>query len=201
MIVLTIDQQGSRRGPDQVPAFLAAMATRLGQHDLVRPFERTVGDEVQAVLEDPWIAIDTALILLRWGGWSVGIGSGPVDVPLPASTREGSGTAFILAREAVERAKSRARPVPLAVGGANQERGTECDALLTLIGSVIVRRSRAGWAVTDALQERPGMTQDEVAERLGISQQAVSQRLRAALWTEEQAVRPLAARLLQEAGQ
>jgi len=39
-------------------------------------------------------------------------------------------------------------------------------------------------------------TQEEVAARLGITQQAVSQRLRTALWSEELAARPAAARLL-----
>ena len=47
VVVLTVDQDGSREGTDQVPAALealAAVATRL-------PFERTVGDELQGVLD------------------------------------------------------------------------------------------------------------------------------------------------------
>jgi hypothetical protein len=41
---------------------------------------------------------------------------------------------------------------------------------------------------------------EEAAAALGISQQAVSARLRAALWAEEVAARPAAARLLRLAG-
>lgn len=201
MFVLTIDQRGSRREGDRVAGLLAELAVRLsdGAPGVVRPFERTVGDEVQAVLADPSLVVDLALHLLRLGRWSVGIGAGPVDEPLPASTRAGSGAAFVRARTAVERAKSRARPVPLAVVDGSPDGGQAAEAVLTLLGAVLVRRSAAGWAVVDALTE-PGVgaTQDDVARRLGVTQQAVSQRLRAAMWAEEVAARPVAARLLVE---
>lgn len=201
MLVLTVDQRGSRREGDRVAGLLATIADRVrpGAPGVVRPFERTVGDEVQAVLDDAALAVDVALHLLRLGRWSVGVGAGPVDEPLPDSARAGSGVAFVRARAAVERAKSRARPVPLAVvaGGADDGRGSE--AVLTLLGSVLTRRTDAGWAVVDALADLGvGATQEDVARHLGVTQQAVSQRLRAALWAEEIAVRPVAARLLAE---
>lgn len=200
MFVLTIDQRGSRREGDRVPGLLAELAGRLpdGAPGVVRPFERTVGDEVQAVLADPDLVVDLALHLLRLGRWSVGIGAGPVDEPLPASTRAGSGAAFVRARTAVERAKSRARPVPLAVVAGSPDSGQAAEAVLTLLGAVLLRRSAAGWAVVDALEPGVGATQDDVARRLGVTQQAVSQRLRAAMWAEEVAARPVAARLLVE---
>ena len=201
MLVLTVDQRGSRREGDRVDELLAALADRVrpGGRGVVRAFERTVGDEVQAVLDDPGLGVEVALHLLRLGRWSVGVGVGPVDEPLPASARAGSGAAFVRARTAVERAKSRARPVPLAVVTGGPDEGKGSEAVLTLLGSVLERRTVAGWAVVDALAALGvGATQEDVARHLGVTQQAVSQRLRAALWAEEIAVRPVAARLLAE---
>lgn len=201
MFVLTIDQQASRTVGDRVEALLDDLQAWAPERDalLVRPFERTVGDEVQGVLDDPDLVVDLALRLVRTGGWSVGIGLGAVDEPLPASTRAGSGPAFVHARAAVERAKTRTRPVPLAVEGAVGSRAADAEAVLTLIGALTIRRSTAGWAVVDALTADGGPgTQDAVAARLGITQQAVSQRLRTAMWAEEVAARPVVARLLQE---
>lgn len=205
MLVLTIDQQGSRRVGDRVEellsAFAALPAAAPGAPGVVRPFERTVGDEVQAVLDDADLAVDLALTVLRRGGWTVGIGTGPIDEPLPSSARAGSGGAFVLARDAVERAKSRSRVVPLAVEGADAATAAEAEAVLTLVAAVGERRTAAGWEVIDAFREPgAGARQHDVAQRLGISQQAVSQRLRTALWAEELAARPLAARLLTDAG-
>ncbi|MBF0687592.1 MAG: hypothetical protein IR158_07465 [Cellulomonas sp.] len=195
MFVMTIDQRGSRRGTDRVPELLAALAGV----PVVRGFERTVGDEVQGVLDDPDVVVDTALQVLRDGGWSVGIGAGVVDEPLPASPREGAGPAFVLAREAVEAAKSRQRPVPLAVRGADPQAAADADAVLVLIGAVASRRTAAGWDAIDAAHAADDAGQDVVARTLGVSQQAVSQRLLTAMWAEELAARPAAARLLTRA--
>ena len=197
MIVLTLDQQGSRRVGDRVDLLLAELR-RFPSAGVARPFERTVGDEVQAVLEDANLAVDVGLHVLRLGGWSVGIGSGPVDEPLPASARAGSGAAFVHALSAVEGAKGLLRPVPVALAASNAERAREAEAVLTLLGSIVTRRTDAGWAVVDALGSTASATQLSVAAGLGISQQAVSQRLRTAMWAEELAVRPVAARLLVE---
>lgn len=201
MWVLTIDQQGSRRVGDRVDellgVFAALPAVAPSAPGVVRPFERTVGDEVQAVLDDAELAVRLALTVLRRGGWTVGIGAGPVDQPLPATSRAGSGAAFVLARAAVERAKRRARAVPLSVAGSDAGGAADAEAVLTLVAAVAARRTAAGWEVIDALQHAGvGARQEDVAVRLGISQQAVSQRLRTALWAEELAARPLAARLL-----
>lgn len=199
MFVLTVDQEASRSVGDRVPALLAVLADDESARAAVRPFDRTVGDEVQAVFADAAAAVGTALHLMRRGGWSAGIGAGAVDLPLPAEARAGSGEAFVLARQAVDRAKSRTRPAPLAVAGADAARAAECEAVLTMLGSVARRRTEAGWAAVDALVALPEGSQEDVARRLGISQQAVSQRLRGAQWFEEVALRPLAVRLLEEA--
>lgn len=197
MFVVTIDQRASRRGPDRVPELVALLGGRSG---LLRGPERTVGDEVQAVLPRAEDVVELALEVLRVGGWSVGVGAGPVDEPLPPEARAGTGAAFVLARRAVERAKSRQRPVPVAVEGRRAERAAEAEAVLTLVAAVAARRTEGGWAAVDAWRAVEGHgTQEEIAGRLGVSQQAVSQRLAAALWDEEWAVRPVLARLLEEA--
>jgi len=198
---MTVDQIDSRRVGDRVDALLDGLAALApdGGAGVVRGFERTVGDEVQGVLDDGDAVVELTLHLVRTGGWSVGIGVGPVDEPLPFSTRAGSGPAFVHARAAVERAKTRTRPVPLAVEGAHPGRAADAEAVLTLIGALTTRRTAAGWAVIDALVAAgKAGTQETVADQLGITQQAVSQRLRAAMWAEEVAARPVAARLLRE---
>jgi hypothetical protein len=207
MLVMTVDQVGSRRVGDRVDDFLRTLARDLrhpGREHVdqrpVRPFERTVGDEVQAVFDHPGLVVEIAAAILRTGGWSVGIGAGPVDEPLPASTRAGSGEAFVLARAAVERAKTRPGGVAIAVEGRDPLAASDAEAVLTLLGAVATRRTTAGWQVIDALRDAGvGARQEDVARRLGITQQAVSQRLRTALWSEELAARPLAARLLHAA--
>ena len=198
MFVVTMDQRGSRRTGDLVEPMLAELSGLRGAPGVVRPFARTVGDEVQAAFDDPVLVVEHVLAMVRRGGWSVGVGAGPVDLPLPEDVRAGSGDAFVLAREAVERAKGRGRPVAVAVAGVGATAAADAESLLVLLGSVAARRTAAGWAVVDALA--PGtVTQEEVAEGLGISQQAVSQRLRGALWPEEPPVRAAAARLLTRA--
>lgn len=201
MWTMTVDQEGSRRVGDRVEHVLDALAhdsplSGAAPRDVVLPFERTVGDEVQAVIADADLVVAVTLFLIRTGGWTIGIGAGTVDRPLPASSRAGSGTAFIHAREAVEAAKSRQRAVPLAVRGPDPAVAAEAEGVLAIIGSVVARRSAAGWAAVDLISGPEPRRQTDIAGLLGISQQAVSARLRAAMWAEEVAARPAAARLL-----
>ena|SRR5690606_9749563 len=197
MFVMTADQKASRSRGDAVPGLLDAVAEWRGRQSadpFVLPVERTVGDEVQGVLADPHAVVGLVLLLQRLGGWSVGVGAGPVVEPLAESAPASAGEAFILARAAVERARGRSVSVPLAVDGVATGAAEEAEALLQLLAAVVRRRSDAGWEVVDLLAE--GGTQRAAAERLGISAQAVSQRLDAALWQEEVRLHPLAARLL-----
>lgn len=190
MIVLTVDQQQSRRTGDRVDALLARLAAR--RADLALPFERTAGDEVQAVVDDPAVVVDLVLALVRDASWSVGVGVGAVTQPLPDSTRAGSGPAFSNARAAVTRAKS--RPTSLAVVGPDPVNAGHAEAALGLLAAMVAGRSGPGWEAVDLA--RSGLPQREIAVRLGVSKQAVSQRLAAAHWSLEGPGRQVSAHLL-----
>ncbi|TDE08382.1 hypothetical protein [Jiangella asiatica] len=190
--VLTVDQRGSRRSRDLVEDALSTLKQLV--HEPLLPFERTAGDEFQGVLAQANAVVDAALLLVRLDAWSIGIGAGPVDEPLPASTRSARGPAFVSARAALDAAKQ--RPQHLAVVGTN-DRGRDADAVLTLLAAVISRRSPAGWAAVDLVEA--GHTFGEAAGILGISRQAVGQRLAVALWQQERDTRPVTTRLLDEA--
>jgi hypothetical protein len=190
--VLTVDQRSSRSGADRVPEALDLLNSSPGA---VLPFERTAGDEVQGVLGDPGAAVDAVARLVRLGGWSIGLGAGPVQTPLPDSTRAASGPAFLFARRAVEAAKQ--RPARLAVRGAVPADAGDAQAVLTALAVLLGRRSEPAWEAI-ALVEA-GHTQAQAAAELGISRQAVGQRLAAGLWDLERELRPTAARLLARA--
>lgn len=190
MFVLTVDQRNSRRAQDRVEAVLGWLAARPEVY--VRPFERTAGDEVQGILARPDDVVSLVVALVRQDSWSVGVGVGAVNDPLPPSTRAGSGPAFTLAREAVTRAK--ARPSGLAVAGQSESTARHAQTALDLLAAVIARRSDPGWEGVDLAAA--GLNQIEIATRLGITKQAVSQRLRAAEWHLEPDARALASHLL-----
>lgn len=212
MYVLTIDQRGSTRDRDRVPGLLAELQGISGSGQ----FERSVGDEVQGVVEQPVEVVEIALHALRSGRWYVGIGVGAVDLPLPASPREGSGPAFVAARLAVEKAKSAAAHVPLSVVSGGLGRGAipaeawpgakacaNAEAVLRLIGRVVQDRTEAQWKVVDALrtlQQQDGAarhgSQKLAARKLGITEQSVSRAVLRSGWQEEWAARPAAEMLL-----
>ena len=187
--VLTVDQKASRRSADRVadvlPRLNASVATVLA-------FERTAGDEFQGVLDDPAQVVDVVLELVRAGEWSIGIGAGPVQTPLPQSTRAGAGPAFLSARRAVDAAKQ--RPSRLAVRGASPPDAGDAQAVLSALAVLVDRRSDQAWEAIALVAD--GRTQAEAATALGISRQAVGQRLAAGMWDLERELRPTAARLL-----
>ncbi|MEC5181100.1 MarR family transcriptional regulator [Arthrobacter sp. CG_A4] len=216
MYVMTIDQRGSTTDVDRVPGLLAELAAL----STAGRFERSVGDEVQGVVERPGEVVEIALHALRSGRWYVGIGVGRVDLPLPASPREGSGPAFVAARLAVDKAKSAAAHVPLAVVSGGLRRGeaapsadgssgaracANAEAVLRLIGRLVQDRTAAQWKVVDVLRSvQSGQsgtsgthgTQKIAAKNLGITEQSVSRALLRSGWQEEWAARPAAEMLL-----
>jgi hypothetical protein len=191
VMVLTVDQRASRTTPDRVPHALAGLADVA----LRLPFERTAGDEIQGVLDDPAALPPAIERLLRDGSSHIGIGIGPVDEPLPDSARAGRGLAYLHARTAVTAAKS--SPWHLRVVG-DDPTARDLESVLWLWAAVLDRRSDKGWEVTDLVDQ--GLSYDEAGRRLGISQSAVSQRAQAAGLVEgrraREVVTHLAARLL-----
>jgi hypothetical protein len=190
--VLTVDQRGSRRDVDRVPEVLGLLEGTVAP---LLGFERTAGDEFQGVLAEPDDVVDVVLRLVRHGGWSIGIGAGAVQTPLPRSTRAGTGQAFLSARRAVEAAKQ--RPTRLAVRGAVPVEAADAQSVLSALAVVVERRSEQAWEAIALVDG--GRTQADAAGELGISRQAVGQRLAAGLWDLERDLRPTAARLLARA--
>lgn len=187
--VLTVDQRRSRSGVDRVPEVMAGLA-QVPDRPLLRPFERTAGDELQGVVDDPAALAAVVGTLLRDGAWYVGIGIGPVEEPLPASARAGRGPAYLHAREAVTAAKQ--SPWHLRVRGEDPD-VRSLETTFWLWAAVLARRTARGWEVADLVDE--GLSYEEAGRRLGISQSAVSQRAQAAGIVEARRARELATAL------
>jgi len=197
VFVLTLDQRFSRRRSDEVEALLARLGAKDVREGVHRAFERTAGDEAQGVVADPRVLVDVVAGLLRAGSWHIGLGIGPVDEPLPASTRAGRGPAFLRARQAVNRAKT--APHRISVVGDDDYRAEHVETVFWLLAAVLARRSERGWEVADLLAQ--GRTRGEVAETLGVSASAVSQRVQAAGVVEDRRARDLLVHLLTDADQ
>lgn len=200
--VILADQVSSRIGADHVPAALARLESVLGDR-LTLPFERTAGDEIQGLCGDPAAAVDAVCELTRLGGWRIGIGTGGVETPLPSSTREARGGAYLAARQAIGAARSSPTQLALAaqadtVGGNAyrelQQHVEDAETALWLWRGVLQQRSKEGWELMDLLDE--GLTGVEAAMKLGISPSAVSQRLARARRAEAVRGGALATRLL-----
>ena len=191
--VLTADQIDSRSQGDLVDGALQ----RLFSIATVLPFTRTVGDELQGLMDDPVSVVDAIVILMRSEDWHLGLGIGPVERPLPDDTRRARGPAFVCARTAVTAAKTEPSHLCVVAAREDDHEAYDVEAVLRLIAAVRRRRSEPGWEAVDLISA--GRTQSEAAERLGISRQAVGQRLQAAAWTAEEAVRPTLVRLLARA--
>ncbi len=152
--------------------------------------ERAGDDGVQSVLTEPAAVVDAVLRLVREGGWTVGVGAGPVR---PEGSR--AGPAYLGARRAVDAAGQRG--VRLAVRGAVPADAGDAQAVLTALAVVVQRRSAPAWEAVELVGA--GRSQAAAAAALGISRQAVGQRLAAGLWELERELRPTAARLLARA--
>jgi hypothetical protein len=192
MIVLTVDQVGSRENADLVGAMVERLNADLAD-SLVLPADRTAGDELQLLATNGSAALAAVLLLSREGVWSIGCGVGPVKRPLGPSIRESSGDAFVAARAAVDRAKKRPTRFALETEPAS-EAARDAEALVDLMLVLRSRRSAEGWELHDLLTT--GETQARAAARLGITPQAASKRARAAELRAEQAATGALARLL-----
>lgn len=198
MFAITADQIGSRRAADLADAQLAAIDA-LAAGRLVLPADRTAGDEIQAATEDARTALAIVLHLTRDGNWSVGLGIGDVRTPLPDTTRAMTGSAFILARDAVTAAKKRPTRFALEIDDGRLPDSGILEPLIDLLLHLRARRTPEGWEVADRLVG--GATQAQLAAELGITPQAVSLRVQnAQLHTETAAIAALV-ELLEAAGE
>ncbi|KJL44249.1 MULTISPECIES: hypothetical protein [Microbacterium] len=189
MFVITSDQRDSRSSADLVPSALTSIHAK-GHQGLALAPERTAGDEVQVAVADAGALLEIVLDLTRSGRWSVGVGVGEVESPLPDSVRAARGEAFVNARDAVDRAKKAATRVAITA----PEDGGDAEALVRLLVELRDRRTAEGWEVYDLLAE--GITQREAAARLGISEGAVSLRVKSAGIRTEEAAVPALVRVL-----
>jgi hypothetical protein len=171
VVVLTVDQRGSRTSHDRIPQMLTELAPVPARVD----FERTVGDELQGVLDQGPAVADAVARLLRDDAWNIGVGIGTVEEPLPDHARAGRGPAYLHARTAVTAAKN--SPWHTRVVG-DDPAARALETTIWLWAAVLARRSSRGWEVADLVAE--GLSYAEVGERIGISQSAVSQRAQAA---------------------
>jgi hypothetical protein len=205
MYVVTADQKSSRTRTDGVPELLRSLDAAQSDRPVgpLRDFERTAGDEVQALFADPAAVVHAVVHLLRLGDWWVGVGVGGVARPLPRTARAGRGPAYLAARQAVESAKSSSAGLCVVgshdgTGGRTDDEGAgRAEAAAWLLAWLLARRTPEGWEVVDLMDR--GARQVDVATKLGISPQAVSRRLRVAGWSEEQRGRALMTWLLARA--
>ncbi|HJF76186.1 MAG TPA: hypothetical protein K8V63_05480 [Brevibacterium linens] len=181
MFVLTIDQQDSRSNADAVPRILDA----LSPIDTVVPFARTIGDEVQGVLDDPDAVAEAVRRIGIDSEWHIGLGIGEVERPLPETTTEGRGEAFYSARQAVEAAKSApahlvvsADPDVVSADPDTDHRGLAEAAMRLLISALTELRGHSRGYVGYRL-DHPDATQAAIAAEFHVSQQAVSRVLAA----------------------
>ncbi|GAA3743836.1 hypothetical protein GCM10022239_19070 [Leifsonia bigeumensis] len=195
MFVITADQVDSRSGTDLVAAAIDAIND--GKVRPVLAAERTVGDELQVLVEGGDDALEIVLRLARTGRWSVGCGAGEVATPLPRDIREATGPAFIAARRAVERAKKRSTRFALETEPATKA-AADAESLIDLLLVLRSRRSPEGWELHDLLES--GLNQAEAAERLGITPQAVSLRASAGELRADSAARQPLVRILDRLG-
>lgn len=195
VFVITADQRSSRSTRDLVAELKQSLEAEYAE-TLTLPPDRNAGDEIQVITADAATALDISLQLARRGRWSIGVGVGEVDRPLPAETREASGPAFIAAREAVTAAKK--RPTRFALRTATTDEAWpnagDAQALIDPLLELLQRRSAPGWQLYDTM--KTVTTQAEAAELLAISPAAVSDRARAAALKIEREARTALVRLL-----
>lgn len=190
--VLTINQRDSREVGDLTGDLLKALRSL----PTAVPFQRTVGDEVQGVVDTATTAVDAALRAIRHRRWHVGIGVGGLTPPVPERLLDAQGYGLVYARRAVDRARKTGERIPLAVEGPDGGIAAEAEAVLRLLGQIVYTRTEAEWTVLDLMTPGARGQQKYIAQELGITTQAVSRAVVRSHWMEEWATRPAAARLL-----
>ena len=160
---------------------------------MLRPFERTAGDEFQGVLDDPAALAAVVERLLREDGWNIGIGIGEVEEPLPDEHPSRPRPGLPPRPRGGDRRQVRA----LAAAGRRRRPRRPCvRRSRPRCGSgqrVLSRRTSRGWEVADLVDA--GASYDQAAKRLGVTQSAISQRAQAAGIVEGRRARELVTEL------
>lgn len=191
--VILLDQHRSRRASDLVESWRKQLVGDTALRFRL-PFERTAGDEMEALVDDPRTLAEVALRAIRSSSWWLGIGVGSVDEPLPHSVRAAHGQAFVLARRAIEETKARST-VRVRVLAHPRNPGAFESALFLM---AVLYSSRPNDERNIVQLREQGLNTVQIARTLGITKQAVSKHLLAAHWTEEQAGRELVRHLAEE---
>lgn len=194
MIVITADQQGSRASSDRVPEVLATLektfqASPIKPHGKFWNFQRTAGDEIQALFEDADIELALQAVLkLHWLDFGyVGIGIGSVlggKNPI-INVREGNGGAYIAARTAIDRAKTLPSRIALTIEEGYRKDLDQWKGLMDASLQLVFEEDRKSSTADQRIAEHYyfyGQTQREIAQNLRISQPAVSQSLKKNSW-------------------
>jgi len=186
-IVVTLDQRASRDSTDRVSEWSERLN---GAHEggLRLPFVRSAGDELQGVIGDAEALADIVVESIDDRGWWLGVGVGPVD-RFGETARDSQGPAFWHARKAVEAAKTRSHPQPLAVVGEPEDDAAALGDALTALAFLALRRTPEQRESVQLL--RRGMKNKDIAAHLEVSPAAISQRLRGAGAEEEAGLRRL----------
>ena len=182
-IVVILDQQMSRLGPDRVGEAADRLSDAL-EPGLLRPPVRTAGDEMQAVIGEPYALPKLVELCLRWEEWWLGIGIGHIDF-LGETSRDSRGAAFRAARDAIDKAKRRRNP-PVAVIGELPEVSERLQGMCDVLAFLLDRRTERQWEVIDLARARGSGSR--AAAQLGISPQSANEVLRAAAYREQVAV-------------
>lgn len=194
MIVITADQRGSRTAGDRIPEVLAILRETLRAlptkpHGRYWEFQRTAGDEIQALFEDGDIELALRAVLkLHWldfGYMGIGIGSVLGGTNPTINVRQGNGGAYIAARAAIDRAKKLPGGVALEVEEGYREDLDQCRGLVDASLQLLFEEDRKSSPRDRQIAEQHYFyekTQAKIARELGISQPAVSQSLKKNSW-------------------
>jgi hypothetical protein len=193
--VITIDQRKSRGAARNRADEWAADLNASFEDELIRPFEITLGDEIQGVTGTPRTIVEILLRGVRENAWWLGVGIG--DVELQRTAARSRGPAFYNAREAIEAAKKSHHG--FAVRADDERLSLDVQTVLELLAFLIRRRGRdpVRWRAVEMARE--GKSTVQIGRAFAITQQAASKRLRNAGFSEEVQGRDLAEKLLAKA--
>lgn len=202
--------------PSASPESVARLTARLGSVARTAALPQSAADpelvcgttvaDLVLLFDDPESVVAAVLIALRDDGdWGIGVGIGAIALPVGAPgsaalSAPGVRLALEAAADAVR--KRPGRQVPVLIRGAVPSQYAEAaQAVLRLVGRLVLARSAAEWRVLDHLTPGQRGGQGSAAELLGISSQAVSKAVGRSAWVEEWDGRRAAALLLEAARQ